>query len=98
MKLKTLLTILLITTSLSVNAGWFFSDDKDKWEGFVYPNGNDLTIHRNIGIYDSLELCRTAALNLLEEINRTRTGDYECGLNCKVLTGYDSKICEKTLR
>jgi len=97
MKLKKLLiTILLITTSLSVSAGWFFSDDK--WEGFVYPNGNDLTIHRNIGVYDSLELCRTAALNLLEDISSIRAGDYECGLNCKVNTEYDLKVCEKTLR
>ncbi|KKL65763.1 hypothetical protein LCGC14_2151760, partial [marine sediment metagenome] len=28
---------------------------KEEWEGFVYPNKNDLTVHRNTGVYESLE-------------------------------------------
>ena len=72
---------------------------KEEWEGFVYPNKNDLTVHKNIGVYKSLESCRTAAWDMLSRLNATEGGDYECGLNCEYRDGMGSiKVCEKTER
>jgi len=39
---------------------WPFSEER--WEGFVYPNKNDLSIHKNIGTFDSIDDCRTAGV------------------------------------
>jgi len=76
---------------------WPFSPDE--WEGFVYPNRADLTVHRNIGVYDSIEGCRDAAISKLEALNALIKGDYECGLNCEERDGFGSiKICEETKR
>ena len=71
----------------------------EKWEGFVYPNKNDLTVHQNIGVYNSLESCRVAALNMLSQISSVQQGDYECGLNCEIKSGMGGiKVCDKTER
>lgn len=71
----------------------------DKWEGFVYPDGSDLTVHQNIGIFDSLEACRSAARSTLANVSSVDRGDYECGLNCKSKSGMGGiKICDETLR
>ena len=63
----------------------------ERWEGFVYPNKDDLTKYRYMGEFDSLEACRNACLS---ELGRTNAynGDYECGKNCKP----NSTICEET--
>lgn len=64
-------------------------NEPDEWSGFVYPNKTDLTDSANIGVYDSLEACRSAAGATLNEKGSTN-GDYECGLNCS------GSLCEKT--
>ena len=69
---------------------------KEEWSGFVYPNKNNLSDHRNIGTYSSLEQCRDAALSLMSSSNWFN-GDYECGLNCKS-SSYGVMVCDKTLR
>lgn len=70
----------------------------EKWEGFVYPNKNDLTADKYIGTYGSLESCRAAAWEMLSKISSMEAGDYECGLNCKPSDFGDIKVCEKTER
>lgn len=75
------------------------SCSKEEWEGFVYPNKNNLTVHRNIGVYHSLESCRAAALDTLSRISSIENGDYECGLNCDNRSDIGGiKICDKTER
>ena len=72
---------------------------KEEWEGFVYPNKNDLTVHKNIGVFKTLEQCRSASFNMLSRLNASESGDYECGLNCEWGAGIGSiKICKKTER
>jgi len=72
---------------------------KEEWEGFVYPNKNNLSEHINIGSYKSLEECRASAINALNKISSVSAGDYECGLNCESRSGMDGiKVCEKTER
>jgi hypothetical protein len=71
----------------------------DRWEGFVYPNRGDLTKHRNLGKFDSLEACRAAARGMLAELKASDRGDYECGKNCddgSKLGGI--KVCSETSR
>lgn len=71
----------------------------DRWEGFVYPDKENLTKHFGIGEYETLEACRWAARTaLLQHADRgLEQGDYECGLNCKPF-GNDMKVCDKTER
>jgi len=74
---------------------WF----KGEWEGFVYPDKNNPLRHVNIGIFDTFEECRSAAVTKLSLVNSVSAGDYECGLNCNSPLGADSpKICERTER
>lgn len=56
-------------------------------------------MHKNIGVYESLENCRAAAWDMLSRISAIEKGDYECGLNCEHRSGMgDIKVCEKTER
>lgn len=72
---------------------------KEEWEGFVYPNKNNLSEHINIGSYKSLEECRASAINALNKISSVSAGDYECGLNCESKSSMGGiKVCEKTER
>lgn len=70
----------------------------NQWEGFVYPNRNDLTNHIGIGSYKSLEECRASALQALGKVSSLERGDYECGLNCKADGSGGLKVCEETLK
>ena len=72
---------------------------KEEWEGFVYPNKNNLSEHINIGSYGTLEECRASAINALNKVSSASSGDYECGLNCESRSGIGGiKVCEKTER
>ena len=70
----------------------------EKWNGFVYPDKNDLTVYKNIGTFSSLEACRSADLSKLSALGATKKGDYECGLNCKSESIGSVKLCEQTKR
>jgi hypothetical protein len=71
----------------------------DTWEGFVYPSRNDLTRHRTVGTFSSLDECRSAALALLANLNALNRGDYECGRNCDDGSKHGGiKVCKETLR
>ena len=72
---------------------WLF--EAARWESFVYPNKNDLTIHQNAGVYDTLEACRAASIYRLQTVSSLDKGDFECGLNCEP-GGYGLNICEET--
>ncbi len=74
---------------------------ENTWRADVYPDRNNLSESKFIGTFDSLEACREAAKNALEEIGATDSGDYECGKNCKPMFPQleDSvQVCEETLR
>lgn len=68
----------------------------ERWEGFVYPDKDNLANHISVGEYSSLESCRDAARSALKGISSPKSGDYECGLNCS--GGASQKICDKTGR
>ncbi len=72
---------------------------QDKWEGFVYPDASNLTVHRSSGIHDSLEACRAASINMLNRISSLERGGYECGSNCESRAEYGGiKLCDETLK
>ena len=74
---------------------------ENTWRADVYPDRNHLTESKFIGTFASLEACREAAKNALQEIGATDSGDYECGKNCKPMFPEieDSvQVCEETLR
>ncbi len=70
---------------------------RDKWDGHVYPNKYDLSQAIYIGEFDSLEDCREASLEMLENLNAFEMGEYECGKNCKPSDYGDILICEETV-
>ena len=69
-----------------------------RWEGFVYPDRDNLAIHRELGQYNSLEECRDACWSALTNMNATVRGDYECGKNCRTETDLSIRVCEETTR
>jgi hypothetical protein len=73
--------------------------ESNRWESLVYPNKNDLTQHRSLGSFPSLEACRAAARRYLADLGALERGDYECGKNCKDSTSFrEIRICDETLR
>jgi hypothetical protein len=91
--MKKLPSILILTVLI---LGTLIGCSKEEWSGFVYPNKNDLTDHRSIGTFTSLEQCRDVAVSLMSSSN-WHNGDYECGLNCKN-SSYGVLVCDQTLR
>ena len=70
---------------------------QDEWQGFIYPNRNDLTDHVSVGSFETLEQCGRAARSELMRISSLGAGDYECGLNCDAWRGFPV-VCERTAR
>ena len=91
--LGTIKKIILIVSVLCLS-----SCNIDNWDGFLYPNKNDLTEHINVGKFDTLAQCRSAVARYVQENSiRANQFDYECGKNCRgSSTGLS--ICEETLR
>ena len=92
---KNFLTIPLV----AILAFLFFAayNTDNNWDGFVYPNKNDLFNDIHIGTFKSLEICRQIATDLIDSnLQRFPNPDYECGKNCKG----DSRpfVCEVTAR
>ncbi|WP_432742028.1 hypothetical protein ABXJ76_16365 [Methylobacter sp. G7] len=87
-----LIIIYLIVAYLA--SWWPFKEQI--WQGYVYPNSNNLLIDKYVGAYKTLEECRAASVAMLDNLNSREKGDYECGLNCKPKDGLN--ICDKTER
>lgn len=75
------------------------------WQGWVYPDRNDLTDDIPIGAFSTRDECAaTAKAILIRFENRDENGDeiigdYECGFKCKPDGGLGGlNVCEKTER
>lgn len=89
------LTLIGPLVTLLLVAGCF----KEEWEGFVYPDRQNLRQHQAIGVFPSLEACRAAAVSTLRRVSSLQDGDYECGLNCEARSDLPGiRVCEKTER
>jgi hypothetical protein len=75
---------------MSINRGsmlliiLLISCSPDEWEGFVYPSAGEFFPHESIGVFNSLEDCRSASVARLTIINAETQGSYECGKNCRL--------------
>lgn len=76
---------------------FLLSGCKQDWQGFVYQDKNNLAKDIKLGHFSTLEECRNFSHKTLAELNALSSGDYECGLNCK-LNGGGPLICEETVR
>lgn len=78
------------------------------WQGWVYPNKNDLTDYIPMGSFPSLEDCRISAKHAIRILSdaeqRTQSlessyeplmQDYECGYKCRPDAG-GLNVCEST--
>jgi hypothetical protein len=71
----------------------------ESWDGLVYRNKFDLKSALDIGTFDTLEECRAAAQAKLREIRGGPVSTYVCGLDCRVLVGFDqTRMCARTAR
>jgi len=95
--MKKLISIVVLGLAWGGISYAFFHNDK--WDGWVYPNANNLNKYISVGIgFKSLEDCRNACLKKIA-ISGYQNADYECGLNCKPsYPGADTFICKKTSR
>ena len=83
----------LMALTFSVQA----HNDGDLWEGYVYPDEENLLWTVPIGFYSTSLDCRTAAWRIVELLGLAETGTYECGKNCRTAEGgTDLRICEET--
>lgn len=75
-----------------------------EWQGWVYPDENNLTDDIPIGRFATLQDCRATATQLVRRLGERRdengdeiTGDYECGFQCKPDNGIGGlNVCERT--
>lgn len=81
--------------TLTILAALALCGCSEAWEGYVYPNKNNLSSHDFIGTFTSLEQCRAASIGRLEATNAINRGTYECGLDCR---GVDPRVCKRTER
>ena len=95
--MKKLLAIIVLGLFFSGISHAFFH--KEKWDGWVYPDANDLTKYISVGMgFKSLEDCRNSCLSKISDAGY-QDADYECGLNCKPsYPGADTFICKETSR
>lgn len=70
---------------------------KEKWQGVVYPDKNNLTLYAKIGYFPSLKECAVAARSTLDAFSRYGLGDYECASGCDGGAELgEIEICEET--
>ena len=84
----------LMALSISAQA----HDDGDwrsLWEGYIYPDANNLLHWMPIGYYSTSLDCRTAAWAAINLAGLTETATYECGRNCRSLGDDAPRICEE---
>jgi hypothetical protein len=72
--------------------------NKEQWEGYVFPNKDNLLIHRNSGRFQSLQECKDASMAILESLDALEKGYYECGKNCKSGASHYNRGCEDSFR
>ena len=91
--------LMLGTRTVLMLSCMFLSGCGGSWEGFVYPDKEDLSTHIGIGSYSSLDECRVSALASLRQISSPERGDYECGYKCSSRSDLGGlKVCETTER
>ena len=86
---------LLFAIAVVLGLYFLFFAGEDRWSGYVYPDANNLSVHRSIGDYPTLEECRAAALGTIRA-GGWQNADYECGLNCEPHSHMGINVCEKT--
>ena len=95
--MKKLLAVIFLGFFLSGVSHAIFH--KEEWDGWVYPDANDLTSYISVGTsFASLKDCRAACLKKISNAGY-QNADYEYGLNCKPsFPGADTFICKETSR
>lgn len=69
----------------------------ERWEGYVYPDKDNLLMHRNSGEFDSLEECEAASMEILKSMSALQKGYYECGKNCDPGSSHYNRHCEDNI-
>jgi len=74
------------------------------WQGWVYPDRNNLAESLPLGEFASLPQCRAAARNVITRLEKEVHDSepvqaaYECGFKCKPSGMGGLNVCERTER
>ena len=82
---------------LIILAALYGCSDKEPWDGYVFPDKNNLLIHRYTGKYQTREACEKASMGILESLKALDRGYYECGKNCEE-GSYYNRTCDESVR
>lgn len=71
-------------------------EQRADWTGFVYPNGENLTVHAEIGRFTTFEQCRDGSIKTLAAFGQLGIGTFECGRACRYSPDTGLAICAET--
>jgi hypothetical protein len=73
--------------------GWMFPGPQ--WDGWLYPDRNNLSHSLYLGKFDDVQQCRTSAYSRAQMMMLSTTQiDYECGYKCYHKGGLN--VCKET--
>ena len=88
--------IIFTVLAVFLLSGCFGGDGSDqKWTSLIYPDKTNNKRNKKHGVYNTLEECKKASLEELNNLGLKNRGDYQCGLNCNYHEGMKLDICEK---
>ncbi|PPK62926.1 hypothetical protein B0F89_101125 [Malaciobacter marinus] len=68
---------------------------KEEWTSWVYPDKSNTKRSMKNGVYKSLEECKQASINKIEELDLSKKASYKCGLNCTYHENMKTDVCKK---
>ncbi|MFA7654334.1 MAG: hypothetical protein WCX97_04885 [Candidatus Magasanikbacteria bacterium] len=71
----------------------------ERWQGYYYPNEDNLAYNLQSPEFKSLEECRFWVNSQVAIYNPAGYGyDYECGKNCKFNKDFEAYVCKETIK
>lgn len=87
-----------IGTVIFLGMIWWWWNNNTTWQGFYYPNAENLTRSINSPTFKTVDECRDWVDEMVYKYNPSGYGyDYECGKNCKKKSDIDMYLCEETV-
>lgn len=79
-------------------SGCFGEKKEEKWTAFIYPDKeNTKRSVKSPMTFATLQECKDAAIEQINNQNLQTSAIFKCGLNCSFHEGMKVEICEKML-
>lgn len=87
--------ILLLSITIFVLSGCMGKDNNEEWTSWIYPDKQNIKRSLKGNTFKTLKECKEASLLKMKALGIEKSGDYNCGLNCKFHEGMKTEVCEK---